>query len=359
MRQLLWLRLFYDLSARRLIVCAALRSKKLGISFFIADVLYCTISHIPTIKSQSYKEPPLLLCLGFNLCRHGDLAYFSHFRRPHTSLFATYVASKASKLWWILRRQEFWLWWFQRVVKFAFFDDRGQLLASRGKIKLYKKYGLGRQEEEVLNRFWHFSGVVAGEASWGGGRRWCLGVSQYSRSLLKLNFVLLIFCRVHSVKNYVLCHLIAFIDDDIQQSRAIKSSTKVISVTYVLNYAWANTHPLIYFFIQIYLLDKHDFLKTSASSFKSRRILKWYINPIFDIKGTPIKLKQMDSYGQKDGVQQKRIKASEEVQDELSYRSSKSYPFWPTIGWYSRSRSISPRIIANKLVTLLMNSNSS
>lgn len=145
----------------------------------------------------------------------------------------------------------------------------------------------------------------------------------------------------------------------IQQSRAIKSSTKVISVNYVLNYAWANTHPLIYFFIQIYLLDKHDFLKTSASSFKSRRILKWYINPIFDIKGTPIKLKQMDSYGQKDGVQQKRIKASEEVQDELSYRSSKSYPFWPTIGWYSRSRSISPRIIANKLVTLLMNSNSS
>ena len=49
--------------------------------------------------------------------------------------------------------------------KVCFSVDRGQLLlASRGKIKLYKKYGPRWQEEEVLNRFWHFSGV-AGEAS--------------------------------------------------------------------------------------------------------------------------------------------------------------------------------------------------
>ena len=103
-------------------ICQHVVLCELGISFFIADVLYCTILHIPTIKSQSYKPPLLLcLCLGFIVCRHGDLAYFSHFPRPHTSLFATYVASKASKLWWILRRQEFWLGWFQRrVVKFAF-----------------------------------------------------------------------------------------------------------------------------------------------------------------------------------------------------------------------------------------------
>ena len=80
-------------------ICQHVVLCELGISFFIADVLYCTISHIPTIKSQSYKPPLLLcLCLGFIVCRHGDLAYFSHFPRPHTSLFATYVASKASKL---------------------------------------------------------------------------------------------------------------------------------------------------------------------------------------------------------------------------------------------------------------------
>ena len=84
-----------------------------------------------------------------------------------------------------------------------------QLLATRGKIKLYKKYGLGRQEEEVLNRFWHFSGVVVVRKE--EEVVVCLGgVSQYSRSLLKakLRAVNLLSCpfseKVPVVSSYCL-----------------------------------------------------------------------------------------------------------------------------------------------------------
>ena len=58
-----------------------------------------------------------------------------------------------------------------------------QLLATRGKIKLYKKYGLAvDRKKKFLNRFWHFLGSQGGGGVGGGGVSW------WCQSIVKVAF---------------------------------------------------------------------------------------------------------------------------------------------------------------------------
>lgn len=126
------------------------------------------------------------MCLGFKHRGGGcysDLAYFSHFPRPHT-LLCSKQSIKAVMDLGMTRILALVTSTLAHRRRRAFSACLGrQLLATRGKIKLYKKYGLAvDRKKKFLNRFWHFLGSQGGGGVGGGGVSW------WCQSILKVAF---------------------------------------------------------------------------------------------------------------------------------------------------------------------------